>query len=154
MTGVPPTGRCESAWGVELHAGYGLLTLAYMVGIYWLSSQPELGVRREEPLSRLGMNLVHVPVYAGLAVCFLQALAGGRATQTPRAASLLALLGAAGYGALDEWHQSFVPGRSASIGDFLLDLVGIVGILLILRLGPFRAPRRGSPTPPQSSSRS
>jgi VanZ family protein len=142
---MPETGGRGPGWKVELHAGYGLLTLAYMVGIYWLSSHPELGARREEPLSQLGMNLVHIPVYAGLAVCFLQALAGGRATRTPRAPSLLALLGAAGYGALDEWHQSFVPGRSASIGDFLLDFVGIVGILLILRLGPFRARPPGDP---------
>jgi hypothetical protein len=38
---------------------------------------------------------------------------------------------ACAYAALDEWHQSFVPGRFAGVGDFLLDCVGVVGLLLI-----------------------
>ena len=32
--------------------------------------------------------------------------------------SVLILVGI-GYGALDEWHQSFVPGRDASVGDWV-----------------------------------
>ena len=28
------------------------------------------------------------------------------------------------YAASDEWHQSFVPGRSASLGDVLIDSAG------------------------------
>ena len=30
------------------------------------------------------------------------------------------------YGLVDEWHQSFVPGRSPSLGDALADLMGTV----------------------------
>ena len=30
------------------------------------------------------------------------------------------------YGLSDEWHQSFVPGRSAAAADLLADLVGAV----------------------------
>ena len=41
------------------------------------------------------------------------------------------------YGITDELHQSFVPGRQASIGDFIADslgvLLGIVVVLLSLR---------------------
>ena len=29
------------------------------------------------------------------------------------------------YGVSDEWHQSFIPGRVASIWDALFDAVGI-----------------------------
>ena len=29
------------------------------------------------------------------------------------------------YGATDEWHQSFVPGRDASVLDWLADLCGV-----------------------------
>ncbi len=31
----------------------------------------------------------------------------------------------AGYGALDELHQSLVPGRSMELGDWLADAVGV-----------------------------
>ena len=40
-------------------------------------------------------------------------------------ASVLILMGL-GYGALDEWHQSFVPGRDASMGDAVADGIGVI----------------------------
>ncbi|MEM1007493.1 MAG: VanZ family protein [Myxococcota bacterium] len=37
------------------------------------------------------------------------------------------------YGVSDEWHQSFVPGRDASLGDWVADLCGgLVGASLWL----------------------
>jgi len=30
------------------------------------------------------------------------------------------------YGVTDEWHQSFVPGRDASIADWIADCIGVV----------------------------
>lgn len=30
------------------------------------------------------------------------------------------------YGALDEWHQGFVPGRTPSLGDLWADAVGLI----------------------------
>jgi VanZ family protein len=40
----------------------------------------------------------------------------------------------AGYGALDEWHQSFVPGRDANLGDWMADVVGVMlGLMLFAR---------------------
>jgi VanZ family protein len=37
------------------------------------------------------------------------------------------------YGALDEWHQSFVPGRTPDLFDFFADVAGVtVGYLAIL----------------------
>jgi VanZ family protein len=38
------------------------------------------------------------------------------------------------YGGIDEWHQSYIPGRSASIYDVLIDSLGASVILLILFL--------------------
>ena len=35
------------------------------------------------------------------------------------------LLGAL-YGASDEWHQSFVPGRMVSVGDWVADTLGVL----------------------------
>lgn len=38
------------------------------------------------------------------------------------------------YGATDEWHQSFIPGRSASVYDVMLDSAGALVFLLVLYL--------------------
>jgi VanZ family protein len=45
--------------------------------------------------------------------------------------SLGAFAIAAGYGALDEWHQSHVPGRHASAADWVADALG-AGVALVL----------------------
>jgi VanZ family protein len=41
------------------------------------------------------------------------------------------LLLAAGWGLLDEWHQSWVPGRNALAWDVVLDAAGAATFLLI-----------------------
>ena len=47
--------------------------------------------------------------------------------------SIVILMGL-GYGVLDEWHQSFVPGRHASVGDAVADAVGVcVGFAIFRR---------------------
>jgi VanZ family protein len=38
------------------------------------------------------------------------------------------------YGGVDEWHQSHIPGRSASINDVLIDSLGALVVLLLLFL--------------------
>ncbi len=38
-----------------------------------------------------------------------------------------------GYALIDEFHQSFVPSRTASIGDSFIDMAGGLTALLILR---------------------
>lgn len=42
-------------------------------------------------------------------------------------------------GAADEWHQSLVPGRDASIWDWVADGVGTVGFVYVY----WRATRKG-----------
>ncbi len=46
--------------------------------------------------------------------------------------SVLILVGI-GYGALDEWHQSFVPGRDPSVGDAVADAIGVLAGFAIFR---------------------
>lgn len=67
-------------------------------------------------------KLVHFGVYVVLGAALAHARHHG-APGAPHA--LLVALGAA-YGASDEWHQSFVPGRTPSAGDWLADAVGVV----------------------------
>ena len=128
------TTRHRPSIGIEPSLLYALLFAACLVGIYWLSSLPDLGVRRDQ-LIRLVSNLFHIPLFAGLAFCLLQALSGREGKQQVTWGLLgLTFLVTAILAALDEWHQSFVPGRDASSGDFCLDLVGIGMTLLIARL--------------------
>ena len=48
--------------------------------------------------------------------------------------ALIVILMVAGYAALDEFHQSFVPGRSAAVSDVLLDTSGGAAAILIVAL--------------------
>ncbi|HVY05696.1 MAG TPA: VanZ family protein [Burkholderiales bacterium] len=41
-------------------------------------------------------------------------------------------------GALDEWHQLYVPGRNGSIYDWLVDLLGVSAALLVYRYAAVR----------------
>ena len=49
---------------------------------------------------------------------------------------LIGIIGALAYGALMEWGQSFVPGRSVSFYDMIANATGVaIGTLVILILG-------------------
>lgn len=117
---------------MKFHLGYGVAASGYMTGIFFLSSSQG---GKSDPEFQLLSNLFHVPLFSGLALCLLLSLTGGQWSrplpyQLYGAISLLA----GAYAAFDEWHQSFVAGRSASVGDFLLDCLGIAGLLLLHRL--------------------
>ncbi len=49
-------------------------------------------------------------------------------------ATLLAWLGTLSVAALDEWHQSFIPSRTGTVWDVLLDSVAGVAFLVIAYL--------------------
>ncbi len=58
---------------------------------------------------------------------------GNQSTGTGVSGLVLSLIGV-GYGALDEWHQSFVPGRDSSVGDWVADSAGVMlGLVLFSR---------------------
>jgi ubiquinone/menaquinone biosynthesis C-methylase UbiE/VanZ family protein len=116
-----------------LRPRYGFLSLAYMAGIHGVSSIPDIDPMGQEWLVSLASNLLHIPVYAGLAFCVRQALAEGDAKPPRRVLSVLVFLAAAAYAAVNEWYQSFVPGQTASVGDFLLAAVGSGTMLALLR---------------------
>ena len=63
---------------------------------------------------------------------------------------LNALLIAAGYSLLDEFHQSFVASRTASLYDSLLDSVGASVALVVLWLWLRRRGSETSPHPPRN----
>ena len=113
------------------------LPLSIMAAFYWLSSIPGTA-SPEDPATYVLyywvpptlQNVLHVPAYALLAASWRWALRAWVPAETGRAMGACAL--AASYGALDEWHQSFVPGRYASLTDIVLNAAGaVLGIWLM-----------------------
>jgi VanZ family protein len=93
--------------------------LAYMALVFYLSSltSPPSPVQVSDKLE-------HFVFYGGLALVTLRAVAGGRLSGVTSGALLLAWVIATAYGASDEFHQWFVPGRSAELADWLADAAG------------------------------
>jgi VanZ family protein len=99
--------------------------VAYAALIFYLSSQPN-------PLpiltSRFSDKLLHLVEYAAFAVVATWGLSHLMAL--PGAARWAALVGSV-YGATDEFHQWFVPHRSADVADWVADTIGaLLGALL------------------------
>lgn len=106
-----------------------LPALGWMAVIFAFSSQAHSGEITEAYLHGANIfvrKMAHMAEYAVLAILYRRAMGG--TTQ----ALLLTFL----YAATDEWHQSFVPGRSASPIDVLVDtaggFLGLSGLLLVL----------------------
>lgn len=101
--------------------------LGYMGIIFYLSAKPSVPIPALFPHQD---KVFHFAEYLGLA--FLAAHATGRGLFRRR--FWIALGIAAVYGLSDEIHQSFVPGRDASVADWLADTVGAwVGAYLYLK---------------------
>ena len=116
----------HSSMAIEFPRPYLLLALVYMGGIYWLSSLSNPGIKG------IDASFLHIPLYAGLAFCLLNAMSATRPRQAiPWKLPGFTFVAAAAYAVMDEWHQSFVPGRDASLGDVCLDMAGI-GMTLLL----------------------
>jgi VanZ family protein len=96
-------------WGRR--AGWALLVAAL---IFYASSRSHVAA---PGITRIDDKFGHFGVYGllGTLVCRL-----GRG---PRGA-LAAMILVSAYGASDEWHQSFVPGRSTELEDWIADTIG------------------------------
>ena len=94
--------------------------------IFAFSAQPAAGLPNTNWLVQKGAPLAE---YAILAVLVGRALLGHGLS--PRASAWLAWISVIGYALTDEYHQAFVPGRNAALGDVAIDaLGGAIGILL------------------------
>ena len=81
-------------------------------------------------------KLAHLTEYAILAALVARALCNSLQTWQWRYAFLVVCI-AAGYAALDEFHQSFVVSRTASARDVFIDSAGaIVGVLCYCKFAP------------------
>jgi VanZ family protein len=105
--------------GVRRFASTWLPPLAWMLLIYALSSQHGGG---HLPAAEVALRkLAHVAEYLVLTLLLVRALRrSGVAAAVP-----LACAAALVYAATDEWHQSFVPARTATPRDVAIDGIGI-----------------------------
>lgn len=79
-------------------------------------------------------KVLHFTAYFVLGICALWMFIGLYPGWSERKTALFALLIASFYGLSDEIHQSFVPGRDASLGDWTADIIGVVASILFLRI--------------------
>lgn len=119
---------------------YWLPTLAYMALIWMLSSIPKTA-----PIMIFQMQdkLVHLVEYGILAILSFYSILRTWPHWQKRTVFLLSVFLAALWGAIDEWHQSFVPNRNADIMDAVADALGaIIGSGFLLVLGAPRGKTR------------
>lgn len=100
--------------------------LFYCAFIYWLSSQPSLPT---PSLFEHQDKLFHAGAY------FVMSLLAWRSFKhlitPPIILAFVSLAFCCLYGASDEWHQSFVVGRSSDVLDWLADTSGAaMGVFL------------------------
>lgn len=94
--------------------------------IFWFSHQPTW------PDFAVGYPdwLLHAGAYAVLGLTVWYGMGGWTRHPLAPGALITAFVLASAYGASDEWHQSFVTGRSAAVADWVADSVGAaVGLL-------------------------
>lgn len=77
-------------------------------------------------------KVVHFCVYGLLATLVCRQGRGWRA-------AVWSVLAVSAYGATDEWHQLYVPGRTCEWGDWFADTTGAaLGVVLYSHLAPYR----------------
>lgn len=124
------------------------LTLTWMAVIYWFSDQPNSSQATEHYLGMwnfYGRKAAHVTEYLILFFLSRWSFATLDTVRIPLLTS--AAIFSTAYSLVDEWHQSFVIGRSASLQDVLIDstgvLIGLSCFLVASRIKRINSIKRG-----------
>ncbi len=109
---------------------YGLPPVLWMGLIFFLSAQPTLPHHPDTLCDLILKKAGHMLEYGVLAFLFWRAFSeGGRGRPLPSA--LTAFVFSVLYAVLDEYHQTFVPGRNGRLTDVGIDAVGSLVALLL-----------------------
>ena len=97
----------------------------------------------------------HLTEYFILSLLILRGIRAGKTgIHLGWALAAVAIVGC--YAALDEFHQSFVPGRTAAVSDVLIDTAGGVAaqvvVALVMLFGDIRKKRRDDTLPAAQTS--
>jgi len=111
---------------------YHLPAIMYAVGVITVSSIPNLKAPTMEfvPIDKVA----HILEYALFSLLTFRSFSNLSTAISKRMAVLLSLLFLVAFAALDEYYQSFVPGRSSDNLDLLSNICGACIILTVLWL--------------------
>lgn len=113
-----------------------------------LFSAPHTGSLLETLLTSLGLRLSpqtlawvhmairkagHLTVYGILGALYFRAMRAGRSPEWQRRWAVTAVVLATVIAVLDEWHQTYVPSRTGSATDVLIDAAGAIAAQIIIR---------------------
>ena len=104
-----------------------LALLFYCAIIFWLSHQPSLPLPM---LFEFQDKLHHFTAYFLMGV--LAWRTGRHFVKSPFTLAIVSVVFCSLYGISDEWHQSFVEGRTADAWDWVSDTIGASAALLVL----------------------
>lgn len=102
--------------------------LVYLAAIHVVSSVPG-----DQLPTLVDDRIAHFVEYFGLGVLLHLAVSGFDRPGRPWMVFATVVLFATVYGAVDEVHQSFVPGRDPSLQDLAFDAAGAFTAALLLR---------------------
>jgi VanZ family protein len=108
--------------------------LAYCLLVYWLSDQPSLHGPQWFPHQD---KLYHAGIYSIMALLAWRSFRHWIGHPIILAISAIAFCSL--YGIHDEWHQSFVEGRTADLADWIADTAGAAATIFLfykLRIRP------------------
>ncbi|MHC0036490.1 VanZ family protein [Pseudoneobacillus sp. C159] len=116
-----------------------VLPILYMLAVWHMSSRPQNAYVELSNLDvdRFIKESLHLVEFAILYLLFVMA-AHFNGRLTARNNLIFAVI-AGLYGLIDEFHQSFVPYRSATLIDLIKDITGVTIAYLVIRR---RQPRR------------
>jgi VanZ family protein len=106
--------------------------ILWMVIIFVQSSLPAIEL---PPVDIIGTDkLIHAGIYGLLgALCYISLIHVSKENIFTRFPLIWTAIIVSLYGASDEYHQSFVPYRSAEVLDWVADAVGAILIVLLIR---------------------
>jgi VanZ family protein len=116
--------------------------------LHWLL--PHASQATLELLHHYIRKSAHFTEYFILSLLILRGIRAGR-KEAHLAWAAITLLAVAAYASLDEYHQSFVPGRTPAVTDVLIDTTGgavaqfVAGLALLVAASRQRAAREEDP---------
>lgn len=105
--------------------------LVASAGIFYFSSLPQ------PPFVLTSFQwqdkVLHLAAYFAYGITIALAIHVHQSISSNKKMTLIGLIGFL-YALSDEFHQSFVPGRTSELGDIIADWIGVISAIMLYRL--------------------